>query len=721
VGGSNSILTLDTSGTWSGNAGTASALFANGSNCSAGQAAGGVTAAGVAEDCTDYWTEAENTSAAYLNLTSLSAISKGFFFSTTSADAWKNTNNFFSTTSANFYTATGLAWSTTSANAWKGTQNFWATTSADFYTAAGLSWSTTSANAWQNTRNFFSTTSADAWKNTNNFFSTTSDNYYTSVGLSWSTTSANAWQNTRNFWATSSANYFTSAGLSWSTTSADAWKNVNNFFSTTSANYFTSVGLSWSTTSADSWKTISGLLTAPDINNRVATSVVPTLGQLAYWTGIGTPSTVGSVATTTASCSGTVSCTSFTVIGSSPITLTGSGGAGSNFPQWATTSPYSGQLVMYPNDQDNTDVVFGRGNGATSSAPFWFDVSATTTYIGNGGTGSSTIQVGPSGFEWLFGFDGSDNSFKISSSTVTTGFSTSNVLSIAKSTLLATFKAAVTIVGNLTLSANLIFDGETFDSLTDDATLANNGGDLQVVDLTCTDCINDTEISTNAGTALSADLEEEVTTGSLADGVINEPDLDVDDAPSDGDILTYDTTGTNFVWETILALVNTITGAVDWGGITSFEIPNGTAPVVDAIGEIALDTTANQLLIATSTNASFPAVIPLEEVLFSVPVGSTTPEFISSGRIPIPKFLDQGREITRIVCTVDGGTSKVINVTDGTNDTETVTCGTTATADNSIDTNATFTANELWYLEFGATTGSVNYVSVTAYGRLDRQ
>src|SRR3990167_1904670 len=36
VGGSNSILSLSTAGTWSGNAGTATALAANGANCSAG-------------------------------------------------------------------------------------------------------------------------------------------------------------------------------------------------------------------------------------------------------------------------------------------------------------------------------------------------------------------------------------------------------------------------------------------------------------------------------------------------------------------------------------------------------------------------------------------------------------------------------------------------------------------------------------------------------------
>lgn len=65
IGGSNSVLTIDTSGTWTGNAGTASALAANGSNCSSGSFAAGVDASGVAEGCTDVWTEAENTAAAY--------------------------------------------------------------------------------------------------------------------------------------------------------------------------------------------------------------------------------------------------------------------------------------------------------------------------------------------------------------------------------------------------------------------------------------------------------------------------------------------------------------------------------------------------------------------------------------------------------------------------------------------------------------------------------
>ena len=52
VGGSNSVLTLDTSGAWSGNAGTATALAGNGANCTAGNYPLGVNASGAVEDCT---------------------------------------------------------------------------------------------------------------------------------------------------------------------------------------------------------------------------------------------------------------------------------------------------------------------------------------------------------------------------------------------------------------------------------------------------------------------------------------------------------------------------------------------------------------------------------------------------------------------------------------------------------------------------------------------
>lgn len=56
----------DLTGDVTGNADTATALAANGANCSAGQAPLGVDASGAAESCFDVWTEAENTAAAYI-------------------------------------------------------------------------------------------------------------------------------------------------------------------------------------------------------------------------------------------------------------------------------------------------------------------------------------------------------------------------------------------------------------------------------------------------------------------------------------------------------------------------------------------------------------------------------------------------------------------------------------------------------------------------------
>jgi hypothetical protein len=58
--------TLTVTGGVIGNADTATALSANGANCTSGNAPLGVDTAGAVEGCFDVWTEAENTSAAYI-------------------------------------------------------------------------------------------------------------------------------------------------------------------------------------------------------------------------------------------------------------------------------------------------------------------------------------------------------------------------------------------------------------------------------------------------------------------------------------------------------------------------------------------------------------------------------------------------------------------------------------------------------------------------------
>lgn len=609
VGGSNSILSLDTSGSWTGNAGTATALAANGSNCSAGNFPLGVDASGAVESCTDAWTQAENDAAAYISLGSLSASAPIVYNVGTGAFSW-----------------TGLA--TTSQPS--SSQLLVSNGGAGVY---GVSTSTLSATS-PLTGSFVQVGSGGSLGIQNAAADGSTKGAASFNASDFDASSGNISIDYTNGQAASAAN----KGF---LTSTD-WSLFNNKVSTTSIDTISEVETLWGSinvlteTEIDASSELAALMDdETGSGGALVFASSPTITSPTLSTFFGTPCT-GNEFLQDIGDTGTFSCAA-------------ASGSSGNMSGWATTTPYGTQLLLYPVDANTTDVAFGTS--ATTTAPFWWDVSATSTYIGNGGTGSSTVQLGRSSFEWLFGTNSDDNKFYISSSTVETGL---------------TVNPALTIDKNLKVTLQL-YDAR--------------GG-------TTTNATS-TNLAVSGTFSLFGTLYSSLAT--FANAIVN----------------------------AVTAVIPT--GTWDFGGATSIEMVNGSNPTTDAIGEFALDTTANQLLIATSTNSSFPAVIPTEQVLFSATIGSTTPEFISSGTIPISKFLSQGREITRLECFVTGGTSKVVNVTDGTNDTETVTCGTTATADNSVDTNPTFTANELWYIEFGATTGTVNYVTVTGYGRLDRQ
>lgn len=118
----------------------------------------------------------------------------------------------------------------------------------------------------------------------------------------------------------------------------------------------------------------------------VSTSSVPTQGHIPYWTTSGaTPELLGSIATTSVSCSGTASCTSFTAIGSGPITITGSGGSGSGNVATSTTES-SGYLAYWTSDGATPATL---GEVATSSITY----NAPITTAGTAG-----YIVGGSGF-----------------------------------------------------------------------------------------------------------------------------------------------------------------------------------------------------------------------------------------------------------------------------------------------------------------------------------
>lgn len=223
-------------------------------------------------------------------------------------------------------------------------------------------------------------------------------------------------------------------------------------------------------------------------------------------------------------------------------------------------------------------------------------------------------------------------------------------------------------------------------------------------------------IDISADTNLSADGTEIVLTG---------------DALSMGTALTFLAgtstnsffsglgTFTNLVVSTLATFLNvTITGLLDLGAGV-LEIPNGSAPTVDSIGEIAFDSTDNQLVIATSSTV---LAIPTITRLWSATIASSSLDFASGGRMPIPPHRD-GVVITEVHCFVDGGTSKVINLDTqaGGAQLDSLTCATTLTSDTAQSANNSLSAGALMALEFGATTGSVDYVTFSAWGYVTRE
>lgn len=159
----------------------------------------------------------------------------------------------------------------------------------------------------------------------------------------------------------------------------------------------------------------------------------------------------------------------------------------------------------------------------------------------------------------------------------------------------------------------------------------------------------------------------------------------------------------------------TLLGSWDFGGADFLEIPNGTAPVSNDPGELAHDTSDNMLIlddfvVGKATNK-----------IWSGTVASTSPAFIDGGLLKIPTELD-GYTMTALRCSVQGGTSKVIAVEDeATNSTEDVICAASVTSDDGSITNASVTAAEEMYIDFGATTGVVDYVSISVFGQWTRE
>lgn len=133
------------------------------------------------------------------------------------------------------------------------------------------------------------------------------------------------------------------------------------------------------------------------------------------------------------------------------------------------------------------------------------------------------------------------------------------------------------------------------------------------------------------------------------------------------------------------------------------EVPNAAAPTVDAAGELAVDTTDDQLVYYGGA----------KRVVTYKHRDCKTIEDITSSDDNVPIFShDDAVTITNIRCWTEGGTSAEITLSDGTNDMDTITCDADGQSDDGSIANSTLTALEQMEFDTGTVTGTVDWVNI---------
>jgi hypothetical protein len=159
------------------------------------------------------------------------------------------------------------------------------------------------------------------------------------------------------------------------------------------------------------------------------------------------------------------------------------------------------------------------------------------------------------------------------------------------------------------------------------------------------------------------------------------------------------------------ATISTLAGAVDAGGATSLEIPNGTAGVVDATGELTWDTTDSQLIAYGSTLNVFS---PLHEKCFTIENPLSTDD-------GIPIWTPADAITTTSIYAIAVGNTTTFYLSDGTNNTESIISGLSGQADDGSIVNGTFNAGETVKYYTVAVGSSATYNNVCQRYMVDRQ
>lgn len=173
--------------------------------------------------------------------------------------------------------------------------------------------------------------------------------------------------------------------------------------------YFVATSTTATSSAANGWNLTGGCfalngscITSGSGSNNIATSSSETSGQLAYWTSTNaTPATLGKVATTSVTCSGGATCTSFTAIGSSPITISAGGGGGAGGWTFITGAIYNATTtdqVLIAENATTTNAQFEvAGRFAAFKGGFLSLASSTVTGLTNLNGGATTTLLSAQG------------------------------------------------------------------------------------------------------------------------------------------------------------------------------------------------------------------------------------------------------------------------------------------------------------------------------------
>ncbi len=367
------------------------------------------------------------------------------------------------------------------------------------------------------------------------------------------------------------------------------------------------------------------------------------------------------------------------------------------------------------------------GYGLIASSTFTTFASSTQStvasnlWVGSGTTGDMAVKFGLSdtGHGWAMGLDDSDSdNFVISSST---SLGTSNAFKITSETLATTLGGSLTVTGAILPSSNdvgalgvsgtawadlFLASGGVINWDAGDVLITHAANALTFTGVTANYKFDDT-IQPNAddGGALGISGTEFSDLFLNTGGVINFEAGNYTVTHSAG-LLTFSGGVTATAGTVTLA---TVAGAVDLGGATSLEIPNAASPTIDAIGEIALDTTQNQLLLGTSTNSSFPAVIPTRQYpAFSY---ATSTAWTGTTTLQLGPAI-VGETWVSAMCYTNAG-SLFVKFSDQTNKMNDIKVTSTSGLATSTNSNNTFTAGEKRQVEVGTPASSPTSIACT--------